>query len=256
MDKEIQYFFVDESGDATFYDKRRKLILGNDGVSKILMLGLIRTNTPEVLRNAIAQIHAEIKKDNYLKKIPSIQKTNISFHAKDDCPEVREKVFKKIVDLDFKAEFVVARKLENIFISRHKSNLQNFYDDLITKLFENKLHKKDNIIYFSQRGNKIRQHRFENAVLKAKLNFESKWKKTISTDYQILVQTPIGEPCLQIIDYMNWAVQRAFTKDEDRYYKFVEEKISFLLDIYDFAKYPNNYYNSKRPFDINKKSPL
>lgn len=221
-----------------------------------MMLGLIRTNNPEQLRKVITQLHLEIIQDKYLERIPSIQKSNICFHAKDDCPEVREKVFKSLKELNFKAEFIVARKIEKIFLSRHKSNLQNFYDDLITKLFENKLHKNNNVIYFSQRGNKIRQHRFENAILKAKINFETKWNKTISTDYQIKIQTPKGEPCLQIIDYMNWAVQRAFIRDEDRYFKFVEDKVSFLLDIYDFEKYPNNYYSSKNPFDINKKSPL
>lgn len=71
-------------------------------------------------------------------------------------------------------------------------------------------------------------------------------------------QTPSGEPCLQIIDYINWAVQRAFIKGEDRYLKFLQEydKISFIVDIYDLDKYPKNFYNKKNVFSINKISPL
>ena len=46
--------------------------------------------------------------DEYLKGIPSVSKTIEAFHAKDDVPEVREKVYKMIKDMPFKAEFVVA----------------------------------------------------------------------------------------------------------------------------------------------------
>jgi hypothetical protein len=56
---------------------------------------------------------------------------------------------------------------------------------------------------------------------------------------------------------MNWAVQRAFTKREMRYYNFVEDKVSLLRDIYDFTggggKKP---YCRKNPFDIEKAAPL
>ena len=41
------------------------------------------------------------KKDKYLENIPSITKTLTSFHAKDDCPEAREKVFKIIKSLNY-----------------------------------------------------------------------------------------------------------------------------------------------------------
>ncbi len=37
-----------------------------------------------------------------------------------------------------------------------------------------------------------------------------------------------------------------------RYYNFVEDKISFLWDIYDFGKKP---YCRKNPFDVKKAAP-
>jgi len=231
-DNQKVYFFVDESGDPIFYNKRGKFIVGQTGCSKVLMIGLIKT------------VH------------PALKKSLLSFHAKDDCPEIREKIFRTIVDLDFRAEFIVARKKEEVFIKRHHKNMQNFYDDLITKLFENKLHKSNNIIYFAQRGDRKRQEPLENAILKAKLKFEKKWNRKINTDYEIYVQTPVGESCLQVIDYMNWAVQRAFIKRDDRFLNFVMSKIDFLVDIYDFNKYPKNFYNKRNRFNVNKTSPL
>ena len=54
------YFFVDESGDPTFYDKKGKLIVGNEGVSKILILGFIKTEDPKSIRQAFAELQNQL----------------------------------------------------------------------------------------------------------------------------------------------------------------------------------------------------
>ena len=251
------YFFVDEAGDPTFFNRFGKNIVGTEGCSKILLLGFIKTDDPDILRKEILKLQSEVVNDPYYSGVPSLQKTKICFHAKDDIPEIREKVYRIITSLNFKAEFFVARKLDKVFLDRHKGKENLFYDDLITKLFENKLHKADkSVIYFATRGNKTRQKPLEDAIEKATLTFEKKWGIKVDGQIKVLPQSPVGEPCLQIVDYMNWAVQRVFTKGEQRFYKLVEDKISFLVDIYDFDKYPKNYYNRKNPFDITKISPL
>ena len=127
------YFFVDESGDPTFYNKYGKNIVGQEGCSKVLILGFIRTNNPEPLRKSVINLMRDIENDLYLIDIPSITKTiTKGFHAKNDAPEVREKFFKLIVNLDFKAEFFVARKLEDIFKNKYKRREQLFYDETET----------------------------------------------------------------------------------------------------------------------------
>lgn len=255
--KKAQYFFVDEAGDPTFYDKYGRFIVGKEGCSKILLLGFIKTHNPEPLRQAIMRLHDEVKNDQYFKGISSIKKTNLVFHAKDDAPEIREKVYKTIVDLDFKAEFVVARKIENIFKVRHKGKENLFYDDLTVKLFKNKLHlSEQSHIYFAVRGSKTRQVPLEEAIQVAKNSFENEHKIKVDSQILIFPQSPYGEPCLQIADYMNWAIQRAFIKKEDRYYKFMESKVKFICDVYDTNKYPKNFYSRDNLFDINKISPL
>ena len=115
---QTNYYFVDESGDTTFYNKRGKLILGSLGVSRFLMIGFIKTDDPSSLRKNLSILREEIKHDPYLHGIPSLKKSLISFHAKDDCPEVREKVFKLIGTLDFTAEIYFARKNETTFEKR------------------------------------------------------------------------------------------------------------------------------------------
>lgn len=55
---------------------------------------------------------------------------------------------------------------------------------------------------------------------------------------------------------MNWAVYRALTKKEMRYYHIIEDKVSLLVDLYDTANYPKNWYNRDNPFTTEKASPL
>lgn len=251
------YFFVDESGDPFFYDRKGNFIAGKEGCSQLLIIGFIKAEEPEVIRKKIINLQSEIARDEYLIQIPSLRKSLNYFHATDDSAEVREKVFKLIKELPFKSEFIVARKFENIFIKRHKKSPNIFYDDIVTKLFQNQLHKsKENIIYYATRGNRARQKPFEEAIRSGVLVFEEKWKIKVGSEIKIFPQRPVGEPCLQVADYMLWAVQRAFIKGEMRYYNFLQDKVSLIADIYDFDKYPNNYYNKRNPFDLKKISPL
>ncbi len=124
------------------------------------------------------------------------------------------------------------------------------------RLFEKNLHQKNNVIYFSKRGSKTKQHHIQQAIQAAILNFEQKHNIQVETQTKTYIQTPSDEPCLQIIDYMNWIIYRAYTKKEMRYFEFLKEKVSFICDIYDFEKYPKNFYSRKNIFDISKISEL
>lgn len=252
-----QHYFVDEAGDPVFYDQRGNLIVGQEGCASILLLGFVETGDPSSIRRALADLHAEIAVDRYLQQIPSIHRTNRSFHAKDDAAEVRYLVYKRLAELELKAQFVVARKRERTFRNSFHARESEFYDYLISRLFENVLHRHTHSrICFSRRGSRIRQAQLEEALRRGIGQFAERWKTKVDTEIEVKSQTGVGEPCLQVVDYMNWAVQRAFVKREMRYYRFVEEKVSLLFDLYDTAHYPGNYYGRDRPFDIENASPL
>lgn len=251
------WYFVDETGDPVFYDKRGNLIVGQEGCSPIFGLGFIETDDPADIRRALKDLHLQIAADEYLRHIPSISRTNRAFHAKDDAPEVRSLVYRRLAELDFKAQFVIARKSERLFRNIFGSREGDFYDALVSKLFESVLHRHTtNRIYFSRRGTRVRQNRLEQAIKSGIGKFEAKWNAKVDTEIRVESHTGVGEPCLQVVDYMNWAVYRAFVKREMRYYRFVEPKVSLLVDLYDTANYPNNWYSRENPFDINKASPL
>ncbi|MBI3360111.1 MAG: hypothetical protein HY023_03270 [Chloroflexi bacterium] len=251
------WYFVDETGDTTFYDRRGNLLIGQPGVSPILGLGFIETGDPHLMRQALARLHADIIADPYLQSFPSSADTGLAFHAKDDRPEVRHLVFNLIRTLDFKAQFVIARKIERVFRNSFGGQPQAFYDHLVSHLFTNVLHRHTrNHIYFAKRGSRSRQRPLLAAIKKGMAHFEEKWSVTVKTESVVLAQVPSDEPCLQVIDYMNWAVYRAFVAREMRYFRLVEDKVSLLVDLYDAARYPNNWYSRENPFDMEKASPL
>jgi len=250
------YFFVDESGDTTFYNKKGDFIVGEEGCSKILLLGFIKTKAPEELRFALTKLREELLNDPYLENIPSMEKTAVAFHAKDDCPEVRHAVYKMLSELDFTSQIVIARKTKTV-IDKFNGNANKLYDYLISQLFRNVLHKSTyNKIYFATRGNRKRQEPLNAAILNAIRIFEDKWSTKVNTTHEIFPQSPSGEPCLQVIDYINWAIYRAYTKGEMRFFNSICNKVRLLVDLYDYKKNWGNFYTKKNVFHIKKASPL
>ena len=132
-----------------------------------------------------------------------------------------------------------------------------FYDHLVSRLFQNALHRhQHNLIYFAKRGSRTCQEPLANAIRKGIVDFEEKWNTHVSTTFAAQAQTPQGEPCLSVVDYMNWAVYRAFMLREMRYFRVVGEKVTLLVDLYDTAAYPQNWYSRRNPFDTTKITPL
>ena len=257
---EHRFFYVDETGDPGFYGKGKRLIVGNEGCSRTFGVGFLRTPNPDVLRQRLLALRAEVATDRYLKDIPSIKKTLVSFHAKDDCPEVRRLVFGCLDKLDFAIQVVVARKVESIFIGRHGRSQDAFYNDLTSRLFERQLHLAHrNTILFARRGNKAQQHALRGAVEAGVVAFRQKYPGAAATTVDIETAYCADEPLLQAADYALWAVQRAFERREMRYYDFIAPKIELVWDIYDFASIEAGrpvIFTRKNPFHIEKVSSL
>lgn len=259
---EDAYFFVDESGDTDFYKKDR-LIVGNPGSLPIFILGYIQTYDPKSIRLALNDLQEEIRLEaaNSLSfqtiKPDSLQSSLRSFHAKNDHYQIRDRVFALLPQLDFRAQFVVIRKvgLEKEFRSRYRGDGNHMYDQISSMLFENSLHiHQRNHIYFSSRGSRDRQIPLQNAINFAVAEFEKRMGQKIESDIYVEAQRPSGEPCLSVIDYVTWAVQRAFVHNDFRYHEVIKDKISLILDRYCPGK--PQWYSRKNPLTLDKLIPV
>lgn len=260
-DTKQRWYFIDEAGDPAFYTKGRKIIVGTEGCSRTFSVGFLWTLDPEPIRNGLEQLRSEMAADLYLKDVPSIKKSLVAFHAKDDCAEVRQAVFKLLSQLEFRVNVIVARKNEPDFRKHFDCSQDKYYDFLVSRLLWNQLHVfAENTIVFSRRGTKARQHSLREAVALAVREFRTKHADASKTDVIVLTDYPTREPALQAADYAMWAVQRAFEKGEMRYFEFLRDKYHFVWDIFDVEKRQRHdriiYTKKDNPFDVEKISPL
>lgn len=199
-------------------------------------------------------------------QVPSVKKKiakgGFYFHATDDIPEVRKVFFDFIKSIDCTFEAIVARKDLSIFARKHNTKEEEFYADLLSHLLKNKLELGGKLVLnIAQRGKSTKNHNLELALKKAEsrfLNNKSNTRKQVTTKIVFNVQNQKTEPLLNITDYFCWAIQRVFEKGETRYYDYLSDKISLVVDLYDSKKYGGNwnYYTRENPLGSeNKISP-
>lgn len=60
---------------------------------------------------------------------------------------------------------------------------------------------------------------------------------------------------MNIADYFCWTVFRVFERGEMRYYNFLSDKISLVVDLYDTSKYEKwgNYYTPQKKLSADNK---
>lgn len=246
--------FLDEAGDTTFFGKGKVNIVGHNGVSKCFILGLVKFKEPlKEIRLKVLELQQTICNDPYFNEVPSIQKKiakgGYYFHATDDVPEVRKLFYDYIRTINCSFEAVVGRKIMSIYINKHNGKEAEFYADLLSHLIKNKLNKGGKLILdVASRGNSTKNHNLQSALQKA-ITRNSKKGKPIATNVVFNVQNHVNEPLLNVADYFCWSIQRLFEKGETRYYNFLKDKISLVVDLYDSDNYRDsgNYYTIKKP---------
>lgn len=256
------HFYVDEAGDLTLFNKKGQILIGNEGISKCFMVGFAYIPNPKFVKNEFENLRRSIISDPYFKNVPSLKpdrrKTALLFHAKDDLPEVRREVFKILPSFNVKVQVAIKRKCELAILAKRiydmtkqKLKENDIYDGLIKRLFRNVLHKAEqNMIIFARRGITNRNTALEQAIQKAKHNFELAYNR--KSDRPVKIYSAYShENCgLQVIDYYLWALQRLFEKGEDRFFESVRDDYRLIMDLDDTRnrKYGEWYSSTNRLF--------
>ncbi len=241
------------------------MILGKEGVSLCFLIGMLKLNEDlDSTRKKVIELQKSVAEDEYYREIPSVikvkQKQGFYFHAKNDIPEIRKTFYDFIKTLDCSFEAVVGRKIPSIYEKKHNMQGSEFYADLLSHLLKNKLHSDTKLILnIAQRQNSTENKNLETALRNAIQRFNKKYPgKEIKKEVVFNVQNQISEPLLNIADYFCWSVQRVFERGEMRYYNYICDKISLILDLYDKENWSDsgNYYKNNKPLTIkNKLSP-
>lgn len=247
-------FFIDESGDAELFNRKSQVIVGKEGCSRFFMMGLAWVIDPTGLESDLQTLRADILRDPYLKKVPSVhERTAKMFHAKDDCPEVRMQVFRLLSQHPIQFFSLVRDKLsvvdwvrqQNAADATFRYTTNTLYDSMVPSILEQRLHRDSAYtIYFAKRRVSDREEALNSAVLKARTRFLNKWGIEGTGPVKVQPRYPwdAGAICLQAADYMLWAVQRLYERNDDRYIEYVWPSIRLIWDVDDVAAAPYGVY--------------
>lgn len=261
------YYYVDEAGDTTLFNKRGAIIIGSPGVSNYFMLGVAHISDPREIHNQLEQLRQELLADPYFAGVPSMQSPNKTarfFHACNDLPEVRREVFKLLLKSETKVQVVIRHKIKlaedakkKFKESGIKITANNIYDDLIKRLFRNLLHKADeNHIVVARRGKTGRLHALTDSIEKAKKNFEKKWNIENDNLTNIYPANPHEYVGLQVVDYYLWALQRLYERHEKRFFNMLSSHYRLIMDLDDTRnKRYGQWYSDSNPLTLQKISP-
>lgn len=254
--------FLDEAGDTTFYGKGKINIVGQTGVSNVFIIGMVRFHEPlQRIRDLINDLCSDVLKNSYYNRIPSVMKRaetgRFYFHAKDDIPELRKEFYDLISGINCSFQAVVGRKIVNIYEKKHNGAGNEFYADLLSHLIKDKLGKYDKLVFnIAQRKNSTEYNNLQKALKKANDRFRSNNpEKDSRANIKFNVVSYADEPLLALADYLCWSIQRIFEKGETRFYDYVFDKISLVVDLYDSSKYSGNknYYNKYNRLTVENK---
>lgn len=251
-------YFVDETGDGVIFDGKGRVLVGTGKVQDHFTLGMVECWTLEELTAELAALRTQLLADPYFKGVPSLRpeakKTALFFHAKDDLPEVRREVFHVLQRHDFSFYAVVrtmsavARRVKdrNERDPTYRYRPTELYDSAVRRLFDKKLHTRPAFdVIFASRG-KARTQALRDHLLKA----QAKSRKAAGTypdaSIQVRAMPAHQHAGLQVADYCLWALQRVFSKGEDRFLSLIWPKVGLIVDADDTSEKPYGTYHSRK----------
>ena len=110
----VHHFFVDEAGDLTLFDRKKRLVLGREGVSSTFIVGAALVADPIGVAERLGALRARLLADPLLAGAASMQpdagRTAVAFHANKDLPEVRLEVFRQLMREEIRVFAAIRRK--------------------------------------------------------------------------------------------------------------------------------------------------
>ena len=256
-----RYFFVDEAGDPILFNAGGRIIVGEGGCSSHFILGALDVADPLALGTGMRSLHEDIRRDPLYQGVESMRpergKTHRLLDAKDDLPEIRDRVFRFLMGQNVRFYAVVRDKRG---LATHVKNLNALsmayhytgnalYDEMVKRLFKDRLHKEDAYrVVFATRGSKDRTKALAQALQDARTNFQKKWGIASTAPIEVAALHAHEEYALQATDYFLWALMRCYSKGEDRFIRAIWERVALVHDVDDRRKSPAGcYYSTKNP---------
>lgn len=110
---------------------------------------------------------------------------------------------------------------------------------------------------FSRRRTSERAGTLGRSIAHARATFDRKWRKGIDRPTAVVSGRPHEHGGLRVVDYLLWALQRFVERGESRFFEYLEDRYSLVVDEDDLRRHRwGEYYSSKNPLTPEKQLPV
>ncbi len=201
------YIYVDESGD-----------LGIKGTTYFIM-ALLVTSTPRSIEKIIRKVRKNILKKKY--------KKSIEIKANKSNKRVREYVLSKLKNKNIELySFVVNKnKLLKEVIYGGPSFKEKFYRFITLNIIKKALGRSNHnqvMIYLDKKYTQKKHIKSFYHYLSSKLKDEFGTK----VEFKISQEDSFNQKCLQVVDFVAWAIGRKYNFGDEYYFNIIKEKLN------------------------------
>jgi Protein of unknown function (DUF3800) len=214
------YVFADEAGNFDFSTKR--------GATRWFILGSITTDDPAIGDRLLA-LRRELAWQGVA--------LDSTFHATEDLQVVRDEVFRLLAAENFRIDYTLMEKRKTM---PHLQNMERFYKQTWFTHFKyvakDTVKRADELLVVAAWIGTKKRRRTMRVALEDVVDQSAWWCQS----YRAAFWPAESDPCLQVADYVTWAVQRKYELGDKRSYDLIKDKISTEFRPFDYGS--TTYY--------------
>ncbi|BEP13272.1 hypothetical protein acdb102_15830 [Acidothermaceae bacterium B102] len=211
------HLFADEAGNFDFRDRV--------GASNYFILGTV-TLTDTAVGDRLLQLRRDL----------AWQGVGLEscFHASEDKQVVRDAVIRLLAEADFRADFTILEKRKTVPYRQNDEGLYKLAWFRHMMWISRRIVKAEDelLVVAASIGTRKRRRAI-------RLSIEDVINQTTLAPWEVAFWPAESDPCLQVADYVTWAVQRKWETGDCRSYDLISHKISTE---YDYFKSGSTYY--------------
>jgi hypothetical protein len=206
-----RYVFADEAGNFDFSR--------NPGATRYFVLTTVTADDCQVGDDLLALRRDLGWKGLHLDQVP---------HATEDPQAVRDEVFDLLQASDFRVDATILEKSKAYPRLQHERELYKIAWFLHFKHVAPRIATRADRLFVvaASLGTKKKRGLFHNAV------DDVVHQVSPCRSHRVAFWSSESDPCLQVADYCNWAIQRKWERDDTRSYDLIEPKIKSEFDVW------------------------
>ncbi|GAB6271000.1 MAG TPA: hypothetical protein DHO02_04665 [Syntrophaceae bacterium] len=202
------YLFMDESGCLGFEFHKKK-------TSKYFVVTCLFAPSKRPLEKIVKKVHGGLRQQ--------LHKHSGVLHCNKEKPATRQRLLKLLSEKDcaIMAIYLNKRKVYTR-LQDEKHVLYNYVTNILLDRIFSKRYvpetKKIMLIASKRETNKFLNENFSSYLNRKVTDMHN-------IEFTVEIKTPADEKCLQVVDFVSWAIFRKYEYGDDGYYNLIKEKV-------------------------------